>query len=217
MKNIVGIIISFAYIASLMVAAKYFERFDKEASRKFIHILLANWWLIAMAFFDNVIWAMVPPIAFVIINFASYKLNLIKVMERDKATEDSIGTVYFAASLIPLVILSFGVTHNPLIGLIGFFSMTYGDGFAALVGKSIKSKEYQIFGCMKTIAGSIAMFLLSWLITMAVFAYANVEMWVLKSILIAVVATILEAISIKGTDNLTVPIASSVIAYFMMM
>lgn len=217
MKNIIGIVVSFVYIAVLMVTAKYFEKWDKEASRKFIHILLANWWLIAMAFFDSVVWAMIPPIAFVVINFASYKLNLIKVMERDETTEDGIGTVYFAASLIPLVILSFGVTHNPLIGLIGFFAMTYGDGFAALVGKSVKSKEYQIFGCTKTIAGSIAMFVLSWLITIAVFAYANVEMWLLKSILIAVVATILEAISIKGTDNLTVPIASSVIAYFMMM
>lgn len=217
MKNIIGIVISFVYIAVLMVTAKYFEKLDKEASRKFIHILLANWWLIAMAFFDNIIGALIPPIAFVMINFASYKMNLIKVMERDEATEDGIGTVYFAASLIPLVILSFGVTHNPLIGLIGFFAMTYGDGFAALVGKSVKSKEYKIFGCTKTVAGSIAMFVLSWIITMAVFAYANVEMWFLKSILIAVVATVFEAISIKGTDNLTVPIASSMMAYFMMM
>ena len=102
MKNIIGIVVSFVYIAVLMVTAKYFEKLDKEASRKFIHILLANWWLIAMAFFDSVVWAMIPPIAFVIINFVSYRFNLIKVMERDRATEDGIGTVYFALSLIPL-------------------------------------------------------------------------------------------------------------------
>ena len=77
MKNILGIIISFAYIAILMLSAKYFEKLDKEASRKFIHILLSNWWLIAMAFFDNLVFAMIPPIAFVVINFLSYRGNLI--------------------------------------------------------------------------------------------------------------------------------------------
>lgn len=92
--------------------------------------------------------------------------------------------------------------------------MTYGDGFAALVGKSFKSKEYQVFGCKKTIAGSAVMFVMSCLITIAVFSYSNTQMWLLKSIGISVVATILEAVSIKGTDNLTVPVISSLITYF---
>lgn len=106
------------YIGTLMIAAKYFEKFNKEASRKFIHILLSNWWLIAMAFFDHIGYAMIPPIAFVVINFLSYKGNLIKVMERDEEKKDGLGTVYFAFSLIPLVILSYGITNNRLIGLV---------------------------------------------------------------------------------------------------
>ena len=68
MKNIVGIIISFTYIGVLMLSAKYFEKFDKEASRKFIHILLSNWWLIAMAFFDHRVFALIPPSAVVVLN-----------------------------------------------------------------------------------------------------------------------------------------------------
>lgn len=121
MKNILGIIISFTYIGVLMVSAKYFEKFDKEASRKFIHILLSNWWLIAMAFFDNIVFALIPPIAFVVINYISYKWDIIKVMERDEAKKDGLGTVYFAFSLIPLVALSWGLTKNPLIGLVRIF------------------------------------------------------------------------------------------------
>lgn len=214
MNNILGIIISFVYIASLMLAAKYFEKFDKEASRKFIHILLANWWLIAMAFFDNIIYAIIPPIAFTIINFISYKGNVIKVMERDEESQDGLGTVYFAFSLIPLVILSYVVTNNPLIGLVGFFIMTYGDGFASIVGKSFKSKEYKVFGSTKTLAGSAVMFVISLIITLAVFAYSNTEGFILKSIILSIIATILEAISVKGTDNLTVPIITSLITYF---
>lgn len=214
MKNIIGIVISFAYILVLMIAAKYFEKFNKEASRKFIHILLSNWWLIAMAFFDNVIFAIIPPIAFVVINWISYHSNLIKVMERDEAEQDGLGTVYFAFSLIPLVFLSFGLTQNPLIGLTGFFIMTYGDGFASLVGKAIPSKEYKVFGSKKTMAGSITMFFISLFVTIAVFIYMNTSMWFVKAIGISLLATILEAISGKGLDNLTVPIVTAILTYF---
>lgn len=214
MKNILGIIISFVYIGTLMISAKYFEKFDKEASRKYIHILLSNWWLIAVAFFDNMFWAIIPPIAFVVINYISYKFDVIKVMERDGENKESLGTVYFAFSLIPLVILSFGITNNPMIGMVGFFIMTYGDGFAAIVGKTIKSKQYKIFGDTKSIAGSVVMFVMSLIITVGIFAYSNTELFFIKAIVISLIATILEAISAKGTDNLTVPIVTSLITYF---
>lgn len=214
MNNILGIIISYIYIGLLMFASKFFEKYDKEASRKFIHILLGNWWLIAMAFFDNLICALIPPITFVIINFASYRGNLIKVMERNEEEKDGLGTVYFAFSLIPLVILSFGLTKNCLVGLLGFFAMTYGDGFASLVGKGVQSKEYTIFGAKKSVAGSIAMFIMTLIIAISVFFYAGTKLYLIKSLLIAVIATVLEAISAKGTDNLTVPIIISTITYF---
>lgn len=197
-----------------MLAARYFEKWDKEASRKFIHILLSNWWLIAMAFFDNLIYAIVPPIAFVVINFISYRGNVIKVMERDEENKDGLGTVYFATSLIPLVVLSYGLTNNRLIGLVGFFIMTYGDGFAAIVGKTVKSKEYKIFGSTKTIAGSSVMFVMSFIITLSVLAYSHTEFFWIKTIGISIVATILEAVSSKGTDNITVPIVASLMTYF---
>lgn len=214
MKNILGIVVSFVYIGVLMLSAGYFEKLDKEASRKFIHILLSNWWLIAMAFFDHWIYAIIPPLAFVVINFVSYRGNLIQVMERDKENNSSLGTVYFAFSLIPLVLLSYVVTNNHWIGFVGFFIMAYGDGFAAIVGKTIKSKEYTIFGDTKTLAGSSVMFVTAFMITLAVFAYCHTEWFVLKAILLSLVATILEAISAKGTDNVTVPVITSIITYF---
>lgn len=213
-ENILGIIVSFVYIGALMFASQYFEKFDKEASRKFLHILLANWWLIAMAFFDNIICAIIPPIAFVVINFISYKSNLIKVMERTDENKDSLGTVYFAFSLAILVLMSFYLKNNHLIGLVGYFIMCYGDGFAAIVGKSVNSKSVTIFGCKKTLAGSLVMFIMSLIIPMAVFVYSKTSFWGIKSFCIAILATVLEAFSAKGTDNLTVPIITSLITYF---
>ncbi len=58
-----------------------------------------------MAFFDDFRYAIIPPVAFIVINFISYRGNLIKVMEREEENKDGLGTVYFAISLIPLVFL----------------------------------------------------------------------------------------------------------------
>ena len=98
--NIIGIIASYLYVGLVIAGGKIFEKKGKEASRKFIHIMLGNWWFVAMYFFTNVWYAAVAPLTFVIINYLSYKKNLIKVMERDE--QDGLGTIYFAIALLIL-------------------------------------------------------------------------------------------------------------------
>ena len=95
---------------------------------------------VAMYFFDNVYFAAFVPATFVIINYLSIKKDLIKVMERDEENKDGYGTVYYAISLFILAIVTFGIIHNPSIGLIGILVMSLGDGFAAIIGKNVKSK-----------------------------------------------------------------------------
>ena len=100
MNNILGIIISFLFIFLIIGISKIFEKYGKEACRKFIHISLCNWWFIAMAFFDNVIYASIVPACFIIINTISYKTKLVKgrmekkIQEEVKEKEDTEG-VYF--------------------------------------------------------------------------------------------------------------------------
>ena len=52
--NWLGILVSYLYIALVIAGGKIFEKRGKEASRKFIHIMLGNWWFIAMYYFTNV-------------------------------------------------------------------------------------------------------------------------------------------------------------------
>lgn len=210
--NWLGILVSYLYIGVIIVGAKLFEKLGKEASRKFIHIMLGNWWFIAMAFFTNVWFASFVPATFVIINYLSYKKDIIKVMERD--TQDGLGTVYYAISLLILSIISFGIYHQPSLGLIPNLVMAYGDGFAGLFGKLLKSKKYKITDTKKSIAGSIAMFLTTTIIIGAYLAWAHSDIfwqtshWPLISILMAFALTGIEAVSIKGTDNITVPLST---------
>lgn len=217
MNNIFGIVISILYVGIIIASAKVFEKAGKEASRKYIHIMLSNWWIIAMVFFDNMLWAAATPLLFVVVNYLSYKNGIIKVMERDDKDEnkESLGTVYYALSLFILSLVTFGPLNNPILGLCGIFVMGYGDGLAAVIGQSIKSKEFVIKGNKKSLAGSFTMFCVTLIIFVAFLTYSNSEYIVIKSILVATLMTIIEAISIKGTDNLTVPLITSLLALLM--
>ena len=212
MNNFIGILVSYVYIALVIIGAKIFKKKGKEASRKFIHIMLGNWWFIAMYYFTNVWFAAFVPATFVVINYISYKKDLIKVMERD--VQDGLGTVYYAISLLILVIVSFGVYKEPSLGLIPNLVMAYGDGLAGLLGRMIKSKRYKLRDTKKSVAGSITMFVISTLLIGGYLLYWHKEIfwstphWPLVAVLIGFAITAIEAISEKGTDNITVPLGT---------
>lgn len=213
MQNLLGIIISYIFIGVVIILARLFKKMGEEASRKFIHISLANWWFIAMYFFDNAIYASLVPLSFVIINYISYKKNLISVMERQ--SQDGLGTVYYALSLLIIAIITFGIVKRPEIGLCSILIMGYGDGLAAVIGKRIKSWEYKIGNTKKTLVGSLTMFVVTFIIIAIFSNIVTVNLWLLKTIITAIILTIIEAISIKGTDNLTIPISACVLLTLM--
>lgn len=210
--NFLGIIISYLYIGLVIIGAKIFEKKGKEASRKFIHIMLGNWWIIAIYFFSNVWFAVLVPATFVVINYLSYKKNLIKVMEREE--QDGLGTVYYAVALLVLAIVSFGIFKKPSLGLVPTLVMAYGDGFAAIIGKSIKSKKYKLSDTKKSFAGSATMFVISTLLIGGYLAFYHTGIfwrtahWPTVTCLMGFAITAIEAVSGKGWDNITVPLAT---------
>ena len=212
MMNWLGILVSYLYVGLVIIGGKLFEKKGKEASRKFIHIMLGNWWFIAMYFFTNVCFAAFVPATFIGINYLSYKKDLIKVMEREQ--QDGMGTVYFAIALLILVIVSFGIYKNAALGLVPFLVMAYGDGFAAVVGKLIKSKKYKLSDSKKSFAGSVTMFVISTLLIGGYLAVTHSDVfwqtahWPLISVMMGFVMTAVEAISGKGIDNISVPIGT---------
>lgn len=210
--NFLGIIISYLYIGLVIIGAKIFEKKGKEASRKFIHIMLGNWWIIAIYFFSNVWCAVLVPATFVVINYLSYKKNLIKVMEREE--QDGLGTVYYAVALLILAIVSFGIFKKPSLGLVPTLVMAYGDGFAAIIGKSIKSKKYKLSDTKKSFAGSATMFVISTFLIGGYLAFYHTGIfwrtahWPTVTCLMGFAITAIEAVSGKGWDNITVPLAT---------
>ena len=172
MKNLIGIIIISIYIAIVLASSKLLNKFGEEASRKFVHIMLANVWLFMIYFFDSVIWASILPAAFVVINSLSYKFNIMKSIEREE--NDGFGTIYYAMSLLIISVFTF-LIGKPVIGLLGVLIMGYGDGFAAIIGQKIKSKKYKIGNSQKSFAGSLTMFLISLVLSLVILKILGVN------------------------------------------
>lgn len=213
MNNLIGVALSSVYIAFILFTSKFVQRFGNEASRKYVHIALCNIWFFYLKFIDNIYVACILPALFVVINSLSYKFNLIKSMEREE--KDSLGTVYYAISILLISIFSY-YFNRPEVGLLGLLIMGYGDGFAAVVGTNVKSKEFGIGKSKKSIAGSITMFTVSFVLSLLVFYFAGTEYFLLKALGVSVAATILEIISIIGLDNLTVPLIVTILCFFVM-
>lgn len=210
MNNLIGIIAITIYIILVFIVSKFLTNKGKEVSRKFVHIMLSNIWFFYLIFIDSLAWACLLPALFVLINALSYKFKIFKTIEREK--NDGFGTVYYAFSILLICVFTY-IIKNPLVGLPGILIMGYGDGFAAVIGKMIKSKEYRIGNSKKSIAGSMTMFGISLIISMVIFKLLNFDYFVFKAIIVSIIATLLEAVSIKGLDNITVPVVVTVLTY----
>lgn len=211
--NILGIMVSFIYVFGIIFLARFLERYGKEASRKAVHILVCNWWLLAMIFFDSPIWAAVVPACFVVLNYLSYRFQLFSSMERGAGKGD-LGTVYYAISLLLLALISFGPLQNPVVGGVGIMIMGYGDGLAAVIGTRWPKRPYQLLGSEKTLSGSLTMLVASFLVTLVLLAATGQPQVLIPAITLALLATVLEAITPLGLDNLTVPLVSAGVYYF---
>ena len=209
-----GYFLSFLFVFAMIGAVTLLEKrgvVSGEWSRKAIHIGVAHWWFIAMAYFKAPIEAAIVPAAFVGINYASYKKQLFKSMERGAGAKD-LGTVYYAVSLFVLALWTFAI-GRPEIGGVGILTMGYADGFAAVIGQRYGKRHYSILGQTKSIEGSLTAFGFAFLVVFSFSVAFDMGLTVMHSLVIAAVAMLLEAVTPLGFDNLSVPIGTSGLVY----
>jgi phytol kinase len=116
---------------------------------------------------------------------------------------------------IGLLVGYFWTVKQPHYAVLGVLVMTWGDGLAALVGQRFGQHPYTLWGMKKSWEGSLTMavvsFVVSGLVLLSVYG-ANWQIWAI-SVMVAAIATGLEAFSKFGIDNLTVPLASAMTAF----
>lgn len=219
-RDLAGMIISILFVFAVIMTSELLRKICKlgtEFTRKFVHIGVCHWWIVAMLLMDDVRYALIPPVLFVVLNYYSYKRHVFKSMERQGKTD--LGTVYFPVSLIILIVLTWkgGLLGGDLrhFGAVGALVLGYGDGFAAIIGENFGRLKYCIFKNRKSLEGSIAMFAFA-LIASAVcmYIFIGADIFAVKlSFIVAALAAVAEAITPFGMDNITVPVISALTAY----
>jgi dolichol kinase len=110
---------------------------------------------------------------------------------------------------------------NSYVIAAGILPMAYGDAAASLAGQRFGRHKFSVFGT-KSLEGSAAMFAVSIFGLLALFLFfshlysISASTWALASIGATAVATVCEAFTPKGFDNLTVPLFSAVIFLLLM-
>ena len=217
-----ALLISYAYVFGVIALAELLRRAGKRSvdfTRKFIHIGVGMWVVGTVLLFETWYLAMIPPLSFVAINALSYLRGTIKAMEvSDRA---NLGTIYFPISFAALVYVFW---HQPVLMVASLMPMTWGDAMAAIVGQRYGHNRYSVRGRTRSLEGSIAMLLWSWvwtwmaLMIMPLLLGTPMPNWLLAMLsagAIALVCTLVEALSPWGLDNLTVPAAAALVLRFL--
>jgi dolichol kinase len=153
--------------------------------------------------------------------------------ERDLKRGHIVGPFAYIIS-IGLLVSVFGYgSYYPyfFIGAIGIMIMIWGDGFACLIGKRFgKSSQYEVFGCTRSVVGSLTLFIVGSIVSLLTMFYFSSVVPMIRpaytlpvalplptmleiALLASLVATIIEAITPLGLDNLTVPLLTSLTVF----
>ena len=121
------------------------------------------------------------------------------------------GLVYYS---ITWTILAYLFFDTMVVIAIGIFAMSYGDGFASLIGVKYGKQKYNIVGDEKSFIGTAAMFFFTFITMIIAILYYNIIVdyqfsFSLETVallaLFAAAGAIVEGFTPKGMDNLTVP------------
>ena len=129
----------------------------------------------------------------------------------------SYGTVYFPIAFLVLALFWW---EKPITLILSMLIMTFSDTIAAVIGeRTIQPRQFQIWEDIKSVEGSLGMFLSSfmiiyigtdlfaWLFGAAFFIPLPILIGV--SGFVAMIVTLSEAVSSKGSDNFSVPIMAA--------
>ena len=87
--------------------------------------------------------------------------------------------------------------------------MAISDGSASLVGRFVPSAQWNLFGQTKSLAGTSTMLISSMIILYVIQRLMGDQLPSLNIIIIGILITILEQLSVNGIDNLSVPLATA--------
>lgn len=205
-SDIAGIALVYIYVAILLLITEKILDNHSTVGRKVLHIMVGNIAFILPIFQTREAMTFVAAAPFILLTFLMSQYSPIKsIKSKTSNAGHGMGLVYCSLSLTILAFLLFDYKE---IFSIGILVMSYGDGFASLLGMKFGKRTYNIWGDEKSYLGSITMFIFAFAVAIIALTFYGVSIDDKLLILayIALVATVAEALSPKGLDNLSVPL-----------
>lgn len=222
LRNLVALGLSYGYVFGLLAAAEWVRKrfgLSGDFTRKAVHIGVGMWSVATLMLFTSWKWGIVPPASFVLINYLSYRYEIFKAIESTERA--NLGTVFFPLSFALLL----GLLWRPgspqdsgPIAVSGLMAMTWGDALASIIGRRYGTRRYRFFGHARTMEGTLAMFLASTIsiaLTLSFLDGRELHQSIAFAMIGATVAAGVEAVSLYGSDNLTVPLATAGTLYLL--
>lgn len=205
------------YLGVIIAFAEGLNRFagtDAEFTRKIVHIgsgnvVLIAWWL------ELPSWVLIDAsVVASIIALIAYFLPILPSI--NSVGRKSLGTFFYALS-VGILTQWFWTTGHPQYLAIGILVMAWGDGMAAIIGQKFGQHSYQLLGVKKSWEGSLTMMGVSFFITSVILLWVDepIIKVAIVSLIVSLAAMGLEAFSKLGIDNLTVPLGSAVLAFYL--
>lgn len=208
--DVTGVIAVYAYVAILLFLSEKVLKSHPLISRKFLHIMVGNIFFILPLFEHAWVMSFVAAAPFILLTFLVSPYSPLKIVSETSAAGHGMGLVYYSISW---TVLAYAFFDRPEIIAIGIVAMSYGDGFASLIGTKLGERKYNILGDEKSIEGSIGMFVITLLVSLVALYYYGIRINVFVIVVISFVATLVEGITPKGLDNLTVSFSAALLYY----
>lgn len=204
--SIISIIFSVIFII-----AEVWRKFGAptEVTRKFVHFGGAFVTIFFPFLFKSHWTVLILALIFALIMIVTKKFGLLQSVHAVERKSD--GAIYHPIAIYACFLYS-QILNQPWFYVISILILAISDALAALVGKSYGAKEYLVeVGSRKTIEGSVTFFLTSFLIVHLILLLATdtgrLES-VLIALLISIIVTLFEGVSLKGADNLFIPLGT---------
>jgi len=210
-NDYVGVLIVYTYVAVLLIISEKILKKHPTFGRKFLHIMTGNIAFLLPIFQTREIMAFIAAFPFVIFTYLMSKHSPIKSIKgKTSAAGHGMGLVYYSISWTILAYIFF---DNKLIIAVGILSMSYGDGFASLIGSRFGINKFDIYDNQKSYIGSFMMFIFSFLLIIIALVFYGFPInfnVLMILVVISICSMVTEVITPKGLDNLTVPFITSI-------
>ncbi len=211
MSDPIALVLAFLYVSVILALGEGLRRglnLSVEFTRKFVHIGVGMVSFLLVWLFESWQWAIIPPLVFILVNYVSYRRQIFAGMETGERGQ--LGTVYFPISFAILIPL---LWSQPALLVASLMPLTWGDAFAAIIGKRLGARKFNVLGHTRSVEGSLTMFAFSFVATfLALVVFAQpVGASIALAFVVSVVAALAEAFSPFGIDNLTVPLLSALV------